>query len=123
MAKQQRTADRKSRGRGAGRLYSETVPVRLTPEAIAAVDKWATGKDTTRSEAIRQLVELGLASVQRVRARTNKAAKASEMADREIDRLSDPLATEAERQLRKRRLLKGPKEFRDIRGNRAKIKG
>ena len=53
--------------------------------------------------------------------RLNKAAKASEMAGEEIDRLGDPLATDEERQLRKRRLLKGPPEFRDIRSSRAKI--
>ena len=34
-----------------------------------------------------------------------------EMASQEIDRLSDPSATDEERQRRKRRLLKGPKEF------------
>jgi hypothetical protein len=51
-----------------------------------------------------------------------RAAKASEMAGEEIDRLGDPLATDEERQLRKRRLIKGPKEFRDIR-NRVKISG
>jgi hypothetical protein len=50
--------------------------------------------------------------------RTKKAAKALEMAGQEIDRLSDPSATDEERQRRKRRLLKGPKEFRDVRGNR-----
>ena len=50
-----------------------------------------------------------------------RPAKASEMAGEEIDRLGDPLATDEERQLRKRRLIKGPKEFRDIR-NRVKIK-
>jgi hypothetical protein len=37
------------------------------------------------------------------------------MAAQEIDRLSDLLATDEERRLRKRRLIKGPKEFRDIR--------
>jgi hypothetical protein len=47
---------------------------------------------------------------------------ASEMAGEEIDRLGNPLATDEERQLRKRRLIKGPKEFRDIR-NRVKING
>ena len=51
-----------------------------------------------------------------------RRAKASEMAGEEIDRLGDPLATHEERQLRKRRLIKGPQEFRDIRSNRAKIK-
>jgi hypothetical protein len=44
------------------------------------------------------------------------------MAGQEIDRLGDPSATDEERQLRKRRLIKGPKEFRDIRSNRGKIK-
>ena len=49
----------------------------------------------------------------------NEAAKASEMAGQEIDRVGDPLATDEERQLRKLRLIKGPQEFRDIRINRA----
>jgi hypothetical protein len=58
---------------------------------------------------------------QGIEVRTNNAAKASEMAGREIDLLGDPSATDEERQLRKRRLTKGPEEFRDIRSNRATI--
>jgi len=50
--------------------------------------------------------------------RAKEAAKASKMADEEIDRLGDPLATDEERQLRKRRLINGPQEFRDIRSDR-----
>jgi hypothetical protein len=61
-------------------------------------------------------------SAHRAGVRTDRAAKAQAMAGREIDRLSDPSATEEERQRRKRRLLKGPKEFRDVRGNRPKFK-
>jgi hypothetical protein len=49
--------------------------------------------------------------------RAKKAEKALELATEQVDRLSDPLATDDERQLRKRRLIKGPKEFRDIRNN------
>jgi hypothetical protein len=45
----------------------------------------------------------------------SEAVKAAEIAGQEIDRLSDPLATDEERQLRKRRLIEGPQEFRDIR--------
>jgi hypothetical protein len=56
-------------------------------------------------------------SPHRVAARPKEAGRAREMAGREIDRLIDPSATDEERQRRKRRLLKGPKEFRDIRGN------
>jgi hypothetical protein len=44
------------------------------------------------------------------------------MASQEIDRLGDPSATDEERQFRKRRLLGGPKEFRDFR-DRPKTKG
>src|SRR6516225_454234 len=54
--------------------------------------------------------------------RTDRAAKARAMAGQEIDRLSDPLATEEERRRRKRRLLRGPKEFPDVRSNRPKFK-
>jgi hypothetical protein len=42
-------------------------------------------------------------------------AKATDMAGDQIDKLGDASATAEERQTRKRRLLKGPKEFRDIR--------
>jgi hypothetical protein len=54
--------------------------------------------------------------------RPKGAAKAREMAGQTLDRLSEPSATNEERQTRKRRLLKGPKEFRDIRDKRAKPK-
>jgi len=43
------------------------------------------------------------------------ASKATDMAGQQIDKLGDASATNEERQTRKRRLLKGPKEFRDIR--------
>ena len=61
-------------------------------------------------------------STHRAGVRTAKAAKARAMAGQEIDRLSDPSATDEERQRRKRQLLKGPKEFRDVRSNRPKSK-
>src|SRR5438445_13846697 len=57
-------------------------------------------------------------SAHRAGVRTDRAEKARATAGQEIDRLSDPSATEEERQRRKRRLLKGPKEFRDVRNNR-----
>jgi hypothetical protein len=58
---------------------------------------------------------------QGIELRPKEAAKASEMAGEEIDRLGDPLATDEERQLRKQRLIKGPQEFRDIRSNRRRL--
>jgi len=45
--------------------------------------------------------------------------KAAKMAGREIDRLGDQTATREERARRKRRLIKGPREFRDIRKNKS----
>ena len=57
-------------------------------------------------------------TAQRNAGRSKKVAKARELAAQELERLSDPSAPDEERQRRKRRLLKGPKEFRDIRGKR-----
>jgi len=67
------------------------------------VDAWSARQsdEPRRSEAIQRLVKLGLASAQQTGARTKKAAKASEWAGQEIDRLGDPSATDEERQLRK----------------------
>jgi hypothetical protein len=48
--------------------------------------------------------------------------KAAEMAGREIDRLGDQTATSRERAQRKRRLIKGPREFRDLRRDLSKAK-
>ena len=43
-------------------------------------------------------------------------SKALDLASQQIDKLSDQSATAEEEKERKNRLLKGPKEFRDIRG-------
>ena len=50
------------------------------------VDAWSARQsdEPGRSEAIRRLVELGLASAQRTGARTNKAAKASDLQARKL---------------------------------------
>ncbi len=56
--------------------------------------------------------------------RISKGAKrkAAEMAGQEIDRLGDWAATGEERAQRKRRLIKGPREFRDVRADLPKNK-
>jgi Arc/MetJ-type ribon-helix-helix transcriptional regulator len=100
------------------------VSARLPRAMIDQVEAWAARNDATRSEAIRSLVELGLATSQPMSRRSPKAAaKASEMAGEQIDKLADSSATDEERHSRKRRLLTGPGEFRDIRGDVAKPKG
>jgi Arc/MetJ-type ribon-helix-helix transcriptional regulator len=123
MAKSIRAVPKK-RGRPAtGR--DPVSAIRLSPDLIATIDKWAARNDvSSRSEAIRRLVEVGLAEAPPVKPRSRKAAsKASDMAGRQIDKIGDPSATDEERQQRKRRLLKGPREFRDIRGNLPNPKG
>jgi hypothetical protein len=94
--------------------------VQLAPELRANVDTWAAMQPhkPSQSEAIGHLVELGLAESRPMKRRSPKAAsKASDMAAQQIDKLADPSATPEQRQQRKRRLLKGPTEFRDIRGD------
>ena len=106
----------KKRGRPAtGR--APFVGIRLPSELIQAVDTWADRNDTpSRSEAIRRLVELGLAAFPSNRTHSPKAhAKSVEMAHETLDRHADQTATPEEQARRKRRLMKGPKEFRGIR--------
>jgi hypothetical protein len=122
MARRSVMPQEKKRGApGEGTLIN----LRLQPGPLARVDQWAASqKDApSRPEAVRRLVELGLVSAPRAGVRPEKAAKAAEMAGREIDRLSDPSATDEERQVRKRRLIKGPKEFQELRRNRPKANG
>jgi Arc/MetJ-type ribon-helix-helix transcriptional regulator len=93
--------------------------VRLPAKLTAAIDKWAEENGmASRSEAIHRLLELGLAASKPLRRRNLEAAsKALELAARQIDQLIDPSIPDEERKMRKRRLLRGPKEFRDIRGD------
>jgi hypothetical protein len=60
MAKQTKTVHKKSRGRPSGQRYAETIPARLEPSTVVAVDAWAAANEVSRSEAIRRLVEIGL---------------------------------------------------------------
>ena len=115
------------RGPGRPKIGAIQVQVRVPPAEMAPIDDWIKTQPKpkpSRPEAIRRLVKRGLTSAQLVRPHDEKAAsKASKMAGHEIDRLGDQSATDDQRESRKRRLLKGPKEFRDIRSYRPKAKG
>jgi hypothetical protein len=96
----------------------EPVLVRVQPDAMRRLDLWISKQDDapSRPEAIRRLVELGLASASPAAATDKKAAaKASKLAGQMIDMLGDGSAPAEERETRKRRLLKGPPEFREMR--------
>jgi hypothetical protein len=84
----------------------------------AAVVKWAENQpdQPTVSEAVRRLVEVGLSNNKLVKATPAKSAKrAKQLATTTLDRLTDSAASTYETAIRKRRLLKGPSEFRDDR--------
>jgi hypothetical protein len=55
--------------------------------------------------------------------RQGTARKASKLAARELETLGDQSQPVAEQQRRKRILIRGPKEFRDIRADLPKTKG
>ena len=96
----------------------EPILVRLQPAQLAGLDAWIARQDAqlSRPEAIRRLLEQAFAVSQPVKSRTQKArSTALDLASTQLDRLLDRSASDEERQRRKRRLLKGPKEFRDMR--------
>lgn len=101
------------------------VGIRLPPELIDEIEKWSARHDAaSRSEAIRRLVELGLA----VRTPAKQAGKpgrrlrAQQLATNAIEKMIDPAAPPEERAQRRRRLTKGPSEFREDRVDLPKAK-
>jgi hypothetical protein len=119
-----RKKTKKKRGRPAtGR---EPVTASRLPEDLRVrVEAWAAKQRDTpsRSEAIRRLVEIGLAGVRTAKPINKKsAAKAAGMAGEMVDYLSDQSAPADVREKRKRRLLKGPSEFREMRTDLPKTK-
>jgi hypothetical protein len=111
-----------------GGLTHEEAPVsavRLPVDLTRAIDVWATkNKINTRAEAIQRLVELGIA-VKRPAGRRSETqrARAKEMAGNAIDSLTDATAHPDDKATRKRRLLRGPEEFRDTLIDRSKKGG
>ena len=88
---------------------------RLTDELRKSVATWAgTQRDKPDdAEAIRRLIVAGLKAERSKRPLSEEsAAKASKLAGETLDRLGDKTASPDEQDRRKRRLLKGPKEFR-----------
>jgi hypothetical protein len=106
-----------ARGRPATGL-GPPLHVRCSDEFLATLDAWRhrQADPPSRSEAIRRLVEEALKQELPWQSGPHKGAStAHAMAAKELDRLSDTSATEVERQNRKRRILKGPPEFREMR--------
>ena len=115
MKKSIKVDQKKRRGRpatGRGTMVSS----RLPPPVVKAIDDWASTNETTRSDAIRRLVELGLTVKMAAKQPSSlKAARAKELAIKAIEKIIDPTAPSEERGQRRRRLTKGPPEFREAR--------
>ena len=128
------------------------VVVRLQPDPLSALDKWAAKQadKPTRAEAIRRLVERGLTGKTKAKpsaalvadlaaeaidslgpkvkaaarpvGNPGRKLRAQELATKTIERIIDPAAPPEDRIERKRRLTKGPAEFRDARVDQPKKK-
>jgi hypothetical protein len=100
---------------------------RASPLLRGAIVKWAENhpNQPSLSEAVRRLVELGLTvkANKPKQAPAARAARAKELASKAIDSLTVGAPDNDENASRKRRLIKGPEEFRDMRVDRAKAKG
>jgi hypothetical protein len=102
------------------------IGVRVPPAGVAELDAWIkkNAPDLSRPEAIRRLVELGLAAKTPARpvSKPGRRLRAAELAAKAIDKIGDPAAHPDERAQRRRHLTKGPEEFRDVRVDRPKAK-
>jgi hypothetical protein len=100
--------------------------MRLSDEFMASVDAWAERQVDApgRSEAIRRLVELGLTVKTKAKQPSSaRANRAKVLAAETIEKIIDPTAPPEERAQRRRRLTKGPPEFREHRVDQPRVKG
>jgi hypothetical protein len=127
MAKSIRVTTKKKRGRPATTGRGTQVGERWHPTELAAIDAWiaaSADKTISRAHAIRRLVALGLKVKLRPRpvSKPGPRLRAQELAINAIEKIIDPAAPPEERAQRRRRLTKGPLEFREDRVDLPKAK-
>ncbi len=106
-----------------GRVPGAQISVRVHKTFLTALDQWRRQQPDlpSRPSALRQLAEIGLAKIgQQPRGRRRPSPAAIDMAARVIDALADQSAPPENLAKRKRRLLKGPEEFRSMRADQPK---
>jgi hypothetical protein len=117
MRKSNKVVPKKQRGRPAtGR--DPVTAIRLSDALRESIDQWAERQTDKpgRSEAIRRLVEIGLTiRTKSKQAPVERATRAKELAAKAIEKISDPSASQEQRTQRRRRLTRGPQEFREDR--------
>jgi hypothetical protein len=106
-------------GRPPGRIQGRLFQMRVSDAFLQVLDRWRSKQPDgpSRAEAIRRLVMDASPSAPRHRKRP--AAKAAELAAETIEGLTAKHSV-PERARAKRRLIRGPREFRDIRGDQPK---
>jgi hypothetical protein len=95
-------------------------------EFLKSIDKWRAKQEDkpSRAEAVRRLVGFGLKFKQaKLVRKPGRRLRAQELATQAIDKSIDPAAPPEERAQRRRRLTKGPPEFREDRVDMPKAKG
>jgi hypothetical protein len=115
----------KKRGRSASSKYP-LMGFRASPAIRASVVKWAENQpdNPPLSEAIRRLIEIGLSIPAASLRKPRVLSTAKQGAERAAELASDviggqmPDASEDEKATRRRRLVKGPSEFRSVRRDR-----
>jgi hypothetical protein len=124
MKKSKVSVTKKKKGRPAIGIGTQ-IGMRWRDHELTAIDTWRQNQpdELSRIEAIRRLVEIGLShSPKRGRLSHEARAKASTMAGEIVDQLTDAAAPVEEQEKRKRRLIHGPREFRDVRQDQAGAK-
>jgi hypothetical protein len=105
----------------------DLIGVRVQPDMAKQLDDWRRGQEDLpgRPEAIRRLVEMGLKAKAPARpaGKPGRRLRAQELATKAIEKIIDPSAPPEERAQRRRRLTKGPPEFREDRVDLPKAKG
>jgi hypothetical protein len=127
MGKLNRVTTKKRRGRPATTGKGIQIGERWHETELTAIDAWIASRDEdmTRGQAIRRLVGLGLKVKMPVRPvrKPGRRLRAQELATNAIEKIIDPAAPPEERAQRRRRLTKGPLEFREDRVDLPKAKG
>src|ERR1700681_3145253 len=128
MAKSIRVTTKKKRGRPATTGRGTQVGERWHPTELAAIDAWiasSADKTISRAHAVRRLVALGLKVKPEAKpvGKPGRRLRAQELAAKAIEGMIDPTAPPEERAQRRRRLTKGPTEFREIRVDQPTAKG
>jgi len=93
-------------------------------EIVRAVDQWAAKNETTRSDAIKRLVEIGLTAKVKIRTKSEDTRqskdtkqRARELAGDAIDEMTGAPSSPGD-QTSRNRLIKGPEEFQKVRRDR-----